>query len=530
MVDTPVTNTGSSTSSAPTVADLYGTPGALDQSVNDAYKGQEDAYSPAGVQDQENQSRSDVLSQYQSQVDAIDQAAAAARARITSQLAPIAANAAGEQTAINARRGLGGSDFGAASSAAVNNQNETNLQDKISASDATYATQKQNLLQFIQGEADKEATTRIDASQKGADAKVAEIQARQTRAQASAQASVQAMIANGITDPSNPNYATGINAIATNTGLSKDQVTALYTTEKQAEDAATLKAKQDTATLANTTATTAKTQAETAATLTPEEVAQEETDKHSLDQSTIAKNNADIKAESITPDDLNSFASTLSDYGGQKYITPTDLEGYSTAQKNAIATAAKGAGIPTLSAKDSDALNAIQDAKSNLEDFSQFIAPADQGGTGVLPSTSGIFGLGAHPAQYANVKLNDFFQANPQLGSFNSWQAQIIPLITALKGAGSGGGGASRMFNSISALLPVENDTLPTAQAKIKNIQTILDNGAKSILPGNSGQSQAAAPSVGDTITNADGIPDGTTAQGDDGKTYVAQGGQWVAQ
>ena len=36
--------------------------------------------------------------------------------------------------------------------------------------------------------------------------------------------------------------------------------------------------------------------------------------------------------------------------------------------------------------------------------------------------------------------------------------------------------------------------------------------------------------SVGATVSDASGIPDGATAQGADGKNYVAQGGQWVPQ
>jgi hypothetical protein len=132
----------------------------------------------------------------------------------------------------------------------------------------------------------KEATARQTASTQGADAKIAEIQNRTTRAQTSAQSSVQAMIANGVTDSTNPNYQTGINAIASSTGLTKDQVTALYSTAQTTAAATAAKNAQDAATLA-------KTNADTGAVLTPAQVAQE-ADKVALDKSTIAKNYADV--------------------------------------------------------------------------------------------------------------------------------------------------------------------------------------------------------------------------------------------
>jgi hypothetical protein len=284
---------GSAVVTAPTVADLYGGQGSLDDQAAAADAAKTAVYDPTAQATLEGNARSDILSQYQSQIDGLDQAAAAARARITTAFAPIAAGRVGSATASEARRGLVGSDFGNAQTDQVNTQNTNDLNSQIAASDAQYADQKQKLLEFITGEQDKEITTRETATQNGADAKIAEIKDRQTRAQTSAQASVQAMLAAGINDPTNPNYQSGIKAIASATGLTPDEVTALYTTTKQTQDAVAAKATQDAATLESTKATTAKTTAETAATLTPEQVAADEKSKQALDAANIAKLKAD---------------------------------------------------------------------------------------------------------------------------------------------------------------------------------------------------------------------------------------------
>jgi hypothetical protein len=210
-----------------------------------------------------------MLQEYQGQVDALDQQAAQARAAITAGFAPTelanertAAANTGGAGALAASRGLAGSAFGDAliSNADMGNQATAeatagDLASKLQASDQTYATQKEALTEFIQGEADKETTLRQNASEQGADAKVTEIQNRTTRAQASAQASASAMISAGVTDPSNPNYTTTINQIASATGLSAAQVTAYWVTAKNAAaaTAASQLAAENTAAVAGNT-------------------------------------------------------------------------------------------------------------------------------------------------------------------------------------------------------------------------------------------------------------------------------------
>jgi len=486
--------------SAPTVADLYGGVGSLNDQAEAADAAKVAAYDP----NTEAQTRQDVIDSFQSQIDGLDQAAAGARARITSELAPAAAARTGAAGALAAARGLAGSNIGSASIDAANQQNASDLNDKISASDATYQTQKDTLNQFIQGEADKEVSLRQTAAANGADAKIQEIKDRTSRATDSATASVTAMLAAGITDPTNPNYASTISKISSTTGLTPDQVTALYTNTKAAQTTASANAAK---TAADTTLATAQAAQIPA---TAAQAAQDEQDKNAQFQQSqqleYAKL-AETKAENtLAPDEISTIAGQLNTYNGKSYVTSTDLEGLTAKQKSVAIQALGALGAKTLSPKDADAINSISAAKSNLQSFSDFLS-GGAGGTPVLPKNW----LG-QPIQAADVKLNDYLTMNPQLGSFSAWQAQIIPLLSALKGAGSGGGGSSRLFGTIGTLLPTADDTVAQAQQKITAINTILDNGAGSIL-GTQSSSSSDSSSTSTATSSAPApitAPDGT--------------------
>lgn len=204
------------------------------------------------------------------------------------------------------------------------------------------------------------------------------------------------------------------------------------------------------------------------------------------EQSEIAKNNSDIANSQVTSDDVAAFGASLPSYGNQSYMTPTNLEGLSTPEKSAYTAAARANNVPMISTKDGDALSTIDAAKSDLADFDTFISTAGDGGTPILPKNW----LG-QPEQAANVTLQNYLQTNNQLASYNTWKLSVIPVLGALKGTGSGGGGgAARLFTTIGDLFPTDTDTLPVAQSKIAAINKLLDNGAGSIL----GTNNASVP------------------------------------
>jgi len=201
-------------------------------------------------------------------------------------------------------------------------------------------------------------------------------------------------------------------------------------------------------------------------------------------------------AANASPANINAAISQLNDYNGTKYYTSTDLQGMDAKTKQAFVNAAIAAGAQAISPKDADAMSAINAAQSDLSSFNDFITMGGDGGKAVLPTNW----LG-QPQQLADVTLNKYLQTNNQLGAFNTWKLSVIPALSALKGAGSGGsGGAARLFTTIGELFPTDTDTVATAQAKIDHINTLLDNAGKSIvgtsnsyngvtLPGSTGSS-----------------------------------------
>lgn len=178
----------------------------------------------------------------------------------------------------------------------------------------------------------------------------------------------------------------------------------------------------------------------------------------------------------LSSSDITSLVNTLNDYQGKKYLTSTDLTGYDTKQKASLITALKAAGIQTLSPKDSDAINTIQTAQSDLQGLSTAINSAH------LPHDPQ-----GQPGQYINVKLNQLLQTDPNLASYKTQLLAVLPTLSALKGVGSGGGGSSRLFSTIVGLFPQDTDTLPVAQKKLDAIYSMLNNGAIGIV----GQSPA---------------------------------------
>ena len=177
---------------------------------------------------------------------------------------------------------------------------------------------------------------------------------------------------------------------------------------------------------------------------------------------------------------VQSFVSNLPSYGGASYATPTQIGALTTSGDKAAATQALNAlGIPIVTAKDQDALNSISSAQQDLTDVGSFINTAGTGGGPILPKDSS-----GQPQQYADVTLNKYLQVNGQLGAFESWEAEAIPII---KGLSTGGGSAGRLFSAITeSSFPQETDTLPTALDKIAHMEDILNNGAQSILGPNS--------------------------------------------
>lgn len=230
-----------------------------------------------------------------------------------------------------------------------------------------------------------------------------------------------------------------------------------------------------------------------------------------LDIETKQQALATAAAES-SPEAISGAVNSLTTFNGSPFYTTTDLTGMDAKTKQAFQTAAMAAGAKPLSPKDGDAITAINESQANLAAIQQFIQ-GGQSGQSILPS-----GFLGQPGQYANTKLQDFLQTNSQLASYQSWMASIPSLLGALKGSSSGSGGSSRLFGTISSLLPAMTDTLPVALQKLQNVNTILTNGGNSIMGiSNSGggtYSGVTLPGTGTSSSPSTGSSSGSTFNG----------------
>jgi hypothetical protein len=216
----------------------------------------------------------------------------------------------------------------------------------------------------------------------------------------------------------------------------------------------------------------------------------------------------------MSPEDVSTFVKSLNVYNGVPFVTTADMTGYTKQQQEAINKAVTNQGGKVLNTKDADAISTIQTAQADMSSFNDFIMTSGSGGTAILPKNW----LG-QPQQLADVTLNKFLQVNNQLGAYNTWKLTVIPVLTALKGVGSGGsGGSSRLFGTISNLLPDDTDTVGTAQSKINNINTLLSNSANTIM------------GIQPTTAPTQSIPKGTNGSSYGHPGYVSDGNQWVKQ
>lgn len=197
------------------------------------------------------------VSQFQSEIDSLNQAAAAARSQINAKYIPIEANRVGESTAIQSRRGLLGSDFGAAQTDTVNAANADELNGALASSDASYNDKINALYTQARTISDSDYQNKLNAYTQGADATVKYLQGKTATAQANASQLAQQAVIQGI-DLSDPKNGSQLTQLAQQLGIQPAVLVDAY--KAAASAAVTAKAAQDKADadLALTKAQTAK--------------------------------------------------------------------------------------------------------------------------------------------------------------------------------------------------------------------------------------------------------------------------------
>lgn len=181
-----------------------------------------------GTAPDQNKIYQDTMSRFQAQIDATNKVYndQLSSARVAG------AGRLGQTSAIQARRGLLGSDFGAAQTDTTTAAN----QDVYNAIDA----QRQNAIQIILGKARDDSaaeyTAKKDAYVKNAESRIAWLEGTPARAEANARKAAASLLAQGITvDQVNP---TDLDALAKYYNISVDQIKQMYGTVKSETDTA----------------------------------------------------------------------------------------------------------------------------------------------------------------------------------------------------------------------------------------------------------------------------------------------------
>jgi hypothetical protein len=152
---------------------------------------------------------------------------------------------------------------------------------------------------------------------------------------------------------------------------------------------------------------------------------------------------------------------------GRKYI---DLSQYSGEHREKARAAAGAAGVVGVSKEQANALQEIDNARMNQH------AILDQIGD-LLPK-----GVGGRAVASVTVPLEKLFQTNDQIAAFNTWRTSAIQTLRATAGSKGLRINQAEIAQAIENDIPKLTDTVGVAQQKLKNIETMLENGERSIL------------------------------------------------
>lgn len=188
------------------------------------------------------------------------------------------------------------------------------------------------------------------------------------------------------------------------------------------------------------------------------------------------------KTQPETPD-LNSAVSTTR--SGLKYVDRSQFTGK---EQNALVDAANKAGIPAVSKETADLLSEIDNARSNLDYMNQAI------GSKLAKDPTGRLFKGP-----ANT-IEKLAQSDPDLAAVGTYRSAAIQAMRAVAGAKGLRINRAEIEQAQENDIPKITDTLPVAQAKLKNMNAFLDNAEKAHLVRD--RSAGAPSSPGGTLKN----------------------------
>lgn len=216
------------------VGTIYNTGDPQNSGVDDAENDLENYYKNLGG-GSDADIRNNILSQYQGEIDASN----AIFAEKLRQAKLTGADRVGSGTAIEARRGLLGSDFGAAQTDKINTDNNAIYAGIDQEKQAALST----ILNQSRTEADQAIKDKNDATEKGLDARLKYLQDADTRKDAQTTKAAQFLLAQKYDPADIPKDV--LDTIAKNYGTTSNTLKAEYAIQKKAQDDADAKAAQD---------------------------------------------------------------------------------------------------------------------------------------------------------------------------------------------------------------------------------------------------------------------------------------------
>jgi hypothetical protein len=166
---------------------------------------------------------------------------------------------------------------------------------------------------------------------------------------------------------------------------------------------------------------------------------------------------------------------------GRQFV---DLSLYQGDERNRARAAAGAAGAVAVSKEQADALQEIDNARSNQTAILTQI-------TDILPK-----GPGGRVVAVPATKLEKLFQSNDQIAAFGSWRTAAINSLRATAGSKGLRINKSEIEQAVENDIPKLTDTLGTAQQKVHNIFTMLENAEKSILEKDRSVPEPTAPDL----------------------------------
>jgi len=481
-----------------TIGNIYGSTGnsELDKANKTQLDNARSAYQQPDPNDPAVQAkiRADALAAFQAEIDAtnaiyadkLETAAREGRGRL------------GTTTAMSARAGLLGSDFGQAQYSTVE-QGNRDIANEIQNEKALKIS---NIMSKAREQATKDIADKVTARKAGLDDYIKYLGEAQTRKATNAKTAAKVLLSQGKT--SSELDANTLKSVLDGYGITKDELDKAYNEEKPLYETAQTAKKTADAELKYKEAQIAELQGKT---LTPEQLKAKMEGDLRMQEADIAYKKSQSAVNWANANKINAGDDTVPTV---KNIGGVDMQ-WDPKTKAWITI---GNGISATPDKTISQLDFLEGARARAMGLSDAA-----GRSGLRKTVEGVL-----------VGATDYSQLENLTNTLkvNVLSLMTDPNIKKFFGPQMSNADVTLMTSAGTTLDPERNRPeqlraeLVRLEDLFKRMKTAVGEGQSSKIGGSS--------SVGGVVNNAAGLPDGTTVVGDDGKNYIVRGGQFVAQ